>query len=90
MKISETLHLMKERFRKNFRVFMISVWFVLVNTVGSLIYLRLIFTRDDEGMPMIRTDAYSHWCFWIFIIMLPIMVAILGILGYLPGTRKKK
>jgi membrane protein DedA with SNARE-associated domain len=69
---------------------MISFWFVLANTVGFLIWLRFVFIHDDSGMPMIRPHPYSHYSFWIFIVGLPILVVILGILGYLPGTRKKK
>ena len=86
----DALRSLKDRFCKNIRTFMISFWFVLANTVGFLIWLRFVFIHDDSGMPMIRPHPYSHYSFWIFIVGLPILVVILGILGYLPGTRKKK
>jgi H+/Cl- antiporter ClcA len=99
---SEALRSLKERYRQNLknRAVVIALWCSLAVMLGIfcsylVIWVSIRFTVGQiEAHPHqpVSIDWYPNvwWIgYWLFAVGLPILTLILGIIGILPGTRRK-
>jgi ABC-type multidrug transport system permease subunit len=89
----EAFNSLKDKYSKNVRTLVILAWFLFGQILGTIcwyFYMRMSLGRFMDGRhdePSLTSLSYGSY---LCLLVLPFIFMILGVLGILPGTRKKK
>jgi hypothetical protein len=88
----ETFRLMKERFRKSGRIWIILFWYLGAKiTCITLWYLSILYLINIGSYPTNENSLSTlKYVTFVCILGVPSCFLILGLLGVLPGTRRKE